>query len=115
MSQADVTSSVAFTFANARADSPEIRLSELILRPCGFRRNNKTRPIDLLIFPSPPRVKSNGLAVGRSLPVYPYQQTFSDADGMSQRCQNRKSHRYSITSSADALKRRLLLLSFSLG
>jgi hypothetical protein len=31
-------------------------------------------------------VKSDGLAVGRSLPVYPYQQTFSDADGMSQRC-----------------------------
>jgi hypothetical protein len=35
-------------------------------------------------------VKSDGLAVGQSLPVYPYQQTFSDADGMSQRCQLRK-------------------------
>jgi hypothetical protein len=34
-------------------------------------------------------VNSDGLAVGRSLPVYPYQQTFSDAHGMSQRCQKR--------------------------
>jgi hypothetical protein len=36
-------------------------------------------------------VKSDGSAVGRSLPVYPYQQTFSDADGMSQRCHFRTS------------------------
>jgi hypothetical protein len=35
----------------------------------------------------PPWVKSCGLAVGPSLLVYPYQQTFSDADGMSERCQ----------------------------
>jgi hypothetical protein len=81
-----VTSSVAFTFANARADSPEIRLSELILRPCGFRRNNKTRPIDLLIFPSPPRVKSAVLTARPSLPVYPAKQTFSVFVGMSQTC-----------------------------
>jgi hypothetical protein len=33
------------------------------------------------------RVKSDGLAVGRSLPLYPYQQTFPDADGMPQGCQ----------------------------
>jgi hypothetical protein len=44
VSQADVTSSAAFTFANARPGSPAIRLPELILRPCGFRRNSKTRP-----------------------------------------------------------------------
>ena len=37
----------------------------------------------------PPWVKSCGLAVGPSLPVYPYQQTFSDADGMSEGCHNR--------------------------
>ena len=35
-------------------------------------------------------VKSDGLAVGRSLPVSPYQETFSDTDGMSQRCHEHK-------------------------
>ena len=34
----------------------------------------------------PSWVKSDGLAVGRSLPVYPYQQTSSDANGKSQKC-----------------------------
>jgi hypothetical protein len=37
----------------------------------------------------PLRVKSDGLAVGRSLPVYPYQQTSSDANGKSQKCHER--------------------------
>jgi hypothetical protein len=41
----------------------------------------------------PVGVKSDGLAVGRSLPVYPYQQTSSDANGKSQKCQNRTSWR----------------------
>src|SRR5258706_9889038 len=38
-------------------------------------------------------VKSALLSFGRSLPVCPYQQTFSRAVGMSQRCQTRKSGR----------------------
>jgi hypothetical protein len=43
--------------------------------------------------PCPVRVKSDGLAVGQSLLVYPYQQTFSDADGMFQRCQRSRHSR----------------------
>jgi hypothetical protein len=34
-------------------------------------------------------VKGAVLTVDQSLPVYPYQQTISDADGMSQRCHQR--------------------------
>jgi hypothetical protein len=37
------------------------------------------------------RVKSAVLTVGESLPIYPDKQTFSESDGMSQMCQQRKS------------------------
>jgi hypothetical protein len=38
-------------------------------------------------------VKSDGFAVGRSLPVYPYQQTFIGCVGLSQTCHGTKSLR----------------------
>ena len=47
-------------------------------------------------------IKSAVLTVGRSLPVYPDKQTFSEPVCMSQRCQFRKLRGYSITSSAVA-------------
>jgi hypothetical protein len=45
----------------------------------------------------PSRVKSAGLNVGQSLPVYPDQRTFAGCVGMSQRCQERKhSRKYTV-------------------
>jgi len=53
-----------------------------------------------------PMSRSAVLSVGRSLPVCPQLRTFSAPVGMSQRCQQRKSRGYSLTSSVFSRKQR---------
>jgi hypothetical protein len=58
----------------------------------------------------PNRVSRVIRTMGRSLPVYPNQQTFSEAVGMSQRCQQQNSCTAAIAASFSYLSRRLLKL-----